>query len=173
VDGPYVTGGGGKRVSSGYETTFTGPEGKVTIAYTQISGAYFDGGSLMQGMVFTLAANPSKDSMAIPRMSVALHAGEVDSVKALAGRTFDDFDAMKGRVFDLFVVKDRGGVARSAKIEIVSATDEAVEGTFTAEVYESPFPDAQKLFSVTDGRFKAYPAQVVTKEMLRGLSKPR
>jgi hypothetical protein len=127
----------------------------------------------MQGMIFTISARRSSNSLAIPRMGIALHAGEVDSLKALAGRTFDDFNAMAGPVFDLFVVVGRGGVAKTAKVEIISVTDDAVEVTFTAEVYETPLPDAAKLFSVTDGRFRAYPAQIVTKEIIRELSKPK
>ena len=55
--GPFVIGGGGKRVPAGFPTTFTGPDGPVTVAYTQISGADL-GGKI--GMVLSFDAKPGE-----------------------------------------------------------------------------------------------------------------
>lgn len=163
---PYVTGGGGKRVPAGYETTFTGPKGPVAIKYTQMSGASLG----KMGMRLTLEARMGGFGAKPPNMGAAIAPGkEVASAKELVGQSFTNFGLTSP--FTLAVADDLSGFARTASITIASATDDAIEGTFSGEFYDSPMPDAKLAFKVTDGKFKAFPAQIVTQQMIDGLKK--
>jgi hypothetical protein len=164
---PYVTGGGGKRLAAGYETTFTGPKGPVTIKYTQVSGA-----SLGQlGMRLTLDANMGGSVPSVPNIRAAIAPGkEVASIKELVGQTFSKFGLTTP--FMIAVSDDLSGFARTASITITGATDDAIEGTFSGEFYDTPMADAKLAFKVTDGTFKAYPAQIVTQQMIDRLKRP-
>ncbi|MBI3071555.1 MAG: hypothetical protein HYY84_05435 [Deltaproteobacteria bacterium] len=166
TNAPFVTGGGGKRVPVGYETTFTGPKGPVTITYTQLSGAALG----KMGMRITLEGRSGRGAGDVPFFSALLAPPkEVASAKELVGQTFTNFGMTAP--FSIAPAKDVNGFARTATLKITSATDDAVEGTFTGEFYDSPMVDAKFAFKVTDGKFKAYPAQIVTQQMIDNLKR--
>jgi hypothetical protein len=164
---PYVIGAGGQRMLEGYVTTFTGPSGAVTIPYTQLSGAWNQG-----AMLVSLSATSGDGPSPTPQLSAILDGGpDIKTHADLAGKSFTDFDAMKGRPFTVALASGSGLLARSAEVKIVNVAADAIEGTFTAELYDSPMDDAKLVAKITDGKFRAYPAQLVTEEMLKAVQK--
>lgn len=168
-DGPLVIGGGGKRVPAGYVTTFTGPSGPVKLDYTQISGADI-GGKLGMRVSFEAVARglkpdePLTAGAQIARLGGALKVPfPVKAHADLAGKVIDQFDPMQGSTLNWGSGDGIGAMAKVGRIEITAVTAEAIEGTFTAELYDSPMDDAKLVFKITDGKFRAYPAEIVSK----------
>jgi len=157
---PELAGSGGQRVPDGFVTRFTAPDGQeVELAYSQVWASLYSG---------KMAIKLSAESGTLPGRSLNLYLDlsnrKPSRLEELEGAWLTAFPPSA----DGFVYEPRAGDratrkrATSAALSITRVTEDAVEGTFTADLGGGE--------AIADGSFRAARSPNLEPESLEALA---
>ncbi len=142
---PELAGSGGKPVPAGYLTRFTAPDGKeVELGYTQVWAALYQG-----KMAIKLTAQAGTRPDRGLSLYLDLSSRRPARAEDLAGAWLTAFPPSADGFIYQPTLGDRQSMfrAQSAAVSITNVTDDAIEGTFTADLGGGE--------AIADGSFRA------------------